>query len=121
MIKLRDINKLIFENRPGGGDCYQANGREFLNNSSKYDFIVHGEVAGQGALSDITFGHAWLLKGNTVYDFSNGREIKVPKQLYYALGNIDKINNMFKYTFKEFQEKLLEFEHWGPWDLKTTY
>ena len=34
-------------------------------------------------------GHAWVEDGSTVYDYSNGREIKMNKSKYYNLGAID--------------------------------
>jgi hypothetical protein len=106
-----------------GGDCFVINGRTFLNDFSNKQntYLVHGEVAGQGPLSGITFGHCWIEDNSNVYDFSNGRELVIPKQLYYMIGNIDKINNIYKYDNKEFLNKLNEFKTWGPWDLKTKY
>lgn len=105
------------------GDCYDANGRYFLDNyrddsSAK---IVHGEVRGQGPLKNITFGHCWIEDGNVVIDKSNGRNIKMNKDVYYAIGNIKELNNMYKYDLKTFRKKILKYEHWGPWDLKTRY
>lgn len=123
MIKLQKLlenSKNLFTENTSNGDCYEANGREFLNNTD-YDYLVHGEVQGQGPISNITFGHAWLEKGNTVYDFSNNRKLEIPKDVYYAIGHIDSINNIYKYDKPEFHKKLSEHEHWGPWDLETKY
>lgn len=103
------------------GDCYEAAGRYVINNMGKRLKLVHGEVAGQGDLSDITFGHAWVLDGNNVLDVSNGRNLKIPKALYYALGQVDRIGNYFVYSDQEVLEKTLETGTWGPWDLKTRY
>jgi hypothetical protein len=81
--------------------------------------LVHGEVAGQGPLEGITYGHAWVLDGGTVIDRSNGRNLRIPKVVYYALGGIDHIGNLHEYTWDEARALILKFEHWGPWDLKT--
>jgi len=125
-----DIRKIIKEEltiltevRKTGGDCYVANGRKFLD---KYAFlkgytIVHGEVAGQGNLKGISFGHCWIEDKNNVYDYSNKSEKTIPKVLYYAIGNIDYINNFFKYDLEQYQKNILKYKNWGPWDLKTKY
>ena len=106
-----------------GGDCYEASGKYIMDECMFGDdcnlLLVHGEVAGQGALEGFTYGHAWVLDGDLVIDRSNGRFLEMPKQLYYTLGQIDHIDNMHVYPWKEARKKILEFEHWGPWDLET--
>ena len=82
--------------------------------------LVHGEVTGQRKIAGIKFGHAWIEDGDTVIDMSQGRDIRMPKALYYALGNINP-SNTFRYTPEEMNKKLLEFKHWGPWDLQTEF
>lgn len=105
------------------GNCYEAAGKYIMGAclvKPKCGLIlVHGEVSGQGPLEGVTFGHAWVLDGDTVIDPSNGREVKMPKSLYYALGGIDRIRNLHQYTWDEAKEKMVQFEHYGPWDLKT--
>jgi len=113
--------------RPATGDCYEAAGRYILErsvlaHSGSEDMglrLVHGEVAGQGPLEGTTFGHAWVLDGDTVIDRSNGRDIRMPKAIYYALGAIDQIDNVRVYTPDQARERMLRYEHFGPWDLKT--
>ena len=104
-----------------GGDCYEANGREFMELSLNSRVrLVHGEVTGQGPLEGVNYGHAWIEDGNTVLDFSNGRTVRVPKPLYYAIGGIDRNDNYHVYDSKKFQDRITRFETWGPWDLKTS-
>ena len=107
-----------------GGDCYQAAGRYMMDNCLEADrcdelTLVHGEVAGQGPLEGLTFGHAWVLDGGTVIDKANGRDLQVPQVLYYAIGQIDYIGNTIEYTWEEARKYILEYEHWGPWGLET--
>jgi len=102
------------------GDCYEANGRWFTGNNKPGMEIVHGEVRGQGTLDGVQYGHCWIEDGSTVIDFSNGRTLRMPKAAYYALGSINRIGNFHSYTSREFTEKILDTEHWGPWDLKTS-
>ena len=126
-------NKIPKENK--GGDCYEIAGKiamgiwsvEMLadNETSYPDFIgtpyvVHAEVSGQGAISGLRYGHAWVEDDMFIYDYSNGRKIIFPKELYYAIGNvITKKPKYFKYTFDEARKKMLESGHYGSWELIT--
>ena len=104
------------------GDCYEAAGRYMMDRCmiGNCDLIlVHGEVMGQGSLSGITYGHAWILDGGTAIDVSNGRNLQLPKEVYYAIGQIDNIGNVHEYTWEDARRRILDFEHWGPWDLAT--
>lgn len=105
------------------GDCYEAAGRYLfercLSDPDCGILLVHGEVAGQGPLEGVTFGHAWVLGGDTVIDLSNGRNLSLPRAVYYALGSIDRLDNLHTYTWEEARKKMLRFRHFGPWDLKT--
>ena len=107
------------------GDCYEANGKKFMSEAifpgkSPNLRLVHGEVTGQGSLAGVNYGHAWIEDGNTVIDVSNGKNLRVPKAIYYAIGGIDRNDNMHKYKPSEFRKKVQKYEHWGPWDLRTT-
>ena len=82
--------------------------------------LVHGVVTGQGKLEGVRFGHAWIERGNTVYDHSNGRDIEMSKDAHYKLGHIeDAPGKLYRYTPEQTRQKMLEFEHFGPWDLET--
>ena len=78
--------------------------------------LVHGVVTGQGAIKGLRYIHAWVEDGDTVIDKSNGKNIKMPRFLYYALGNIGKA---FKYTPQKVKEGMLKYSHYGPWDFKS--
>ena len=108
-----------------GGDCYEAAGKYMMDEctfggvDSCGLVLVHGEVMGQGPIAGIPYGHAWLLDGATVLDKSNGRDIKMSQMIYYALGQIDNIDNVIEYSWEEARTKILDYGHWGPWDLET--
>ena len=109
--------------RPKKGNCYEAAGKFFMDQSlfgEKGMTLVHGEVAGQGPLEGINFGHAWVEHNGMVIDKSNGRDIKIPVQVYYALGQIDHIDNTHRYTWDQANKKIASTGHWGPWDLRTS-
>ena len=95
------------------GDCYEAAGKYMLSNSDSGCVLVHGIPMGQGPIAGIRMGHAWVEQGDLVIDNSNGRSVKMPKAVYYALGQIE---FTIRYTMAEFMEKVLESKHWGPWD-----
>jgi hypothetical protein len=107
-----------------GGDCYEAAGQYMMKNCTfgKSDCgltLVHGEVMGQGAIAGVPYGHAWVLDSGIVIDKSNGRDLSLPMQIYYAVGQIDRIGNIIEYSWEEARKKILDYGHWGPWDLET--
>jgi hypothetical protein len=126
-------NKIPKENK--GGDCYEIAGKiamgiwsveMFADKETSYPdfkgtpYVVHAEVSGQGAISGLRYGHAWVEDDMFIYDYSNGRKIIFPKELYYAIGNvITKKPKYFKYTFEEARKKMLESGHYGSWELIT--
>jgi hypothetical protein len=108
-----------------GGDCYEANGQYFMERAifpgkEKNLRLVHGEVTGQASMEGVNYGHCWVEDGDTVIDMSNGKNVRMPKKVYYALGNIDRNDNMHVYTPEQFRKKVLDYQHWGPWDLRTS-
>ena len=114
-----------------GGDCYYMAGQLILNNEfleNKIDYIgtpylVHAEVQGQGAISNLRYGHAWIEDDVFVYDYSNNRKIVLPKDFYYRIGDI-KTNNpkkYRKYNFEQAKRKMLETKNYGCWDLEVEY
>ena len=103
------------------GDCYQANGSQILNQNfvgkGKKLILVHGIALLQ--TDGEPFGHCWLEDGSKVYDYSNGKNLEIPKKVYYQLGGIpvEGYKN-YKYTFEEVRKKVVKTGHWGPWDSK---
>jgi len=112
--------------REPSGDCYEAAAKLILaiTNHGRTDRpdvrLVHAEVAGQGELSGLQFGHAFVLfDDQRVLDLSNGNAIVMAKDRYYQIGRIDEIGNVIEYTAKEAIAKINDHEHYGPWDLVT--
>jgi len=126
-IRYKKGGKISKKNR--GGDCYVVAGKIALNNrlpdGDKPEFIgepyvVHAQVTGQGAIAGLKYGHAWVEDDEYVYDYSNRRNIKIPKELYYKLGQVIIQQPIyFKYTFGETRKKMAESGHFGNWELKT--
>lgn len=108
------------------GNCYEAALHYIMDhvlgmgvkNPQRHLRLVHGEVAGQGPMAGTTFGHAWVEDGDTVIDQSNGRDIRMPKAIYYAVGRIDEIGNIHVYTPEEARDRCIEHGVYGPWDLE---
>jgi hypothetical protein len=113
------------------GDCYRAAadfcmGKWFAPNQIEFvgiPYLVHAEVKGQGMIEGIRYGHAWIEDDVNVYDFSNNREVILPKEIYYILGDVNTTDpkKYQKYTFEEARAKMLETKHYGSWDIETEY
>ena len=100
-----------------GGDCYEVAGRYLMDNGmfgGKTNLILaHGIVTGQGAIQGIKYDHAWIEDGEEVIDQSNGRNIKMPKDVYYALGQITDVK---RYNIGNLRRMVTDHRHWGPWE-----
>ena len=84
---------------------------------------MHAVVIGTGGEAEgIEYGHAWIEVGDMVFDQSNGRDMKVPKDMYYRIGQVStEKGKMYRYTEQEARKKMLDSGHYGPWDLKSKY
>ena len=111
---------------PKGGNCYKSAGDfcmlapvEFIGEP----YLVHAEVKGQKKAEGIRFGHAWVEDDENVYDYSNDREIVMPKVIYYAIGDIETNNpkKYQKYTIPEARAKMLKTKNYGSWDIETDF
>ena len=116
---------------PKGGDCYEAAGQFCMGSVYMKEpvefvgepYLVHAEVKGQGKAEGIRFGHAWVEDDENVYDYSNGRQIVMPKVVYYAIGDVQTENpqKYQRYSFPDARAKMLETKHYGSWDIETEY
>ena len=115
-------------------DCYEVHGRIMIGPSGRNFILVHAEVMGQGQLAGVAYGHCFLINKltGTVTDRSNGRNIQMPKEIYYMLGKIDQSEywddtmgrvsrtpKIFEYTQEEAIEWMTETGTFGPWELET--
>jgi hypothetical protein len=101
------------------GDCYEAAFHWLLDldvDVAKKAKLCHGMVHGQGPLEGKKFGHAWGELGDVVFDQSNGNQVVMRKELYYALGKIDK-SEVFYYPGHKSLGKANKAKHYGPWDM----
>ena len=112
--------------KQGKGDCYQTSGGIAIDGGIKgiefvgKPYVVHAEVRGQGDLMGVRFGHSWVEDDEFVYDYSNGKDLKIPKFFYYYLGDIQKVEpKYYRYTFAQAKKKMLESGHFGSWELET--
>ena len=104
------------------GDCYQAAGSlalEFIRGKFPKAELVHGVAL--NSLDFMPMGHAWVEVGSTVYDYSNGRSLKLPKSKYYKAGAISELmkkglGRQHRYKGIEIAEIILKHGHWGPWE-----
>ena len=118
------------------GDCYEVHAKWMVDNFRKADeyVLVHAEVIGQGQLAGVPYGHCFLIHKatDTVRDMSNGRDLELPRVLYYHLGKIDQSEywddtmgrvsrtpKIYEYTREEVMEWMSETGTFGPWELET--
>lgn len=101
------------------GNCYEANAKHLMDlklaGKTTDMLLVHGKADGQGSLQGMRIEHCWLLDGDTVYDYSNVKEIVMPKIIYYGIGNIIE-EECLLYTQRQVQECIVKYGHWGPWE-----
>lgn len=113
------------------GNCYEASLRCFQDNvfrkspESKTMVLVHGIPTGQGAISGIKFGHAWveyLFEMESVKDYELWIVIDpannisgIPREMYYKIGNIN-LSETVRYTYAEAKRMMSEHLTYGPWD-----
>jgi hypothetical protein len=122
------LNKNFAKGGKVKGDCYLVAGQlalEIKNKDIDYKgtpYLVHAEVK-HSAIDGLRYGHAFIEDDENVYDFSNNREIIMPKQLYYYFGDINPRDKKKyrKYTFKQAKEKMLSTGNYGCWDIEVDY
>jgi len=110
------------------GDCFVVAFRLVMDMEGAT--LVHGEVS-HGDFPELRFTHAWieqqveLLPGvrmTLVIDRSNGRNVQIPKELYYLFGRIvDEPGKLARYTRDQARRMAFETGHYGPWDLDNDF
>lgn len=96
-----------------GGDCFVQAVENAMADSSL--LVCHGIVHGQGALEGIVFPHAWNEDNGIVIDTSNGHDIVMPVDAYYAIGRIDPAD-VRKYDNGQMMREVVRTGTYGPWD-----
>jgi hypothetical protein len=108
------------------GNCYESAANYIVDAMMREGrdvklVLVHGEITGQGRIEGVRYGHAWVEDGAMVIDNSNGRDLRMHRDAYYALARVGHRNpNLVKYTVAEMRKKIIKHKHYGPWDLKTS-
>lgn len=123
---MKTLKKYISEGKNDGGDCFPTANRLILDRlpidgTDEKDYkLVHALVHGQGALQGRRFVHAFILFDNKfVIDKSNGNDIFMRKNIYYAIGGIqEKEKGAYaEYTVDEARKRMLQKGTHGPWDI----
>lgn len=102
------------------GDCYPVAANLVLY-EKEYDgaTLCHGVVSGQQALAGVRYGHAWVEADHggvvCVIDKSNGLDVRVSREVYYKIGEIDP-DEVARYNRDEIRQVITRFGHWGPWE-----
>lgn len=94
-----------FRNRPGR--CYELAFAYLLNSVEGSDWtLVHGETN----VSDEPIGHAWLRRGDAIFD-------PVPDR-YYGVNEYSALSGArehVRYTRVEAAKVMVAISHYGPW------
>jgi hypothetical protein len=105
----------------GDGDCFDKAVEVAERFEKDYPdvLIVHGEPIGTGGEAlGVRFPHAWVeldLNGFAlVIDESNGNDVTISRDFYYAFGNIVEAD-VVRYTLTEARIQMLKHKHYGPW------
>ena len=98
----------------GGGDCFVVAMNNVIDDQDLY--LCHGIAVGQGPIEGVRFAHAWNeTQSGYVIDQSNGNNVYMPKEQYYAIGQIDPSEVRY-YNFEEVMMYAVEYGTYGPWD-----
>lgn len=88
--------------------------------------IVHGTPVGtSGAILGRRHWHGWVEVATepglitdhatwAVFDYSNGKEVRMPRGLYYAIGQLDEAT-VWRFTLAEAEQQYRRHRHCGPW------
>lgn len=92
------------------GRCYELAAKFQIDNR---DFqLVHGRVTSPFEHSPHPIlDHAWLERGEMSYDVVLDRFMPM-----IFFNNVYEPERLFVYTWREAAAKILETEHFGPWD-----
>jgi len=109
----------------GTGDCFVVANRAMIDMTEEQETYgmkcVHAYVYGQGELKGRRFPHASNEQGDVVLDNSNGNNIVMRKEQYYALGGVVQESGAYAtYDKDDCLIKMLKHSHYGPWDLNDS-
>lgn len=107
------------------GDCYDENGRRFLDmaerpkNPNVTYKLVHGAVT--NSRDKKPMGHCWIeathklgeIEQIVCLDFSNGHAHSLSMETYYYCGEV---KDTVKYELDEYRQLLLSEGHWGRFE-----
>ena len=104
------------------GNCFCATAEALLLAPTGTQ-MVHGEVS-HSQIQGLRYAHAWVefeAEGITwCRDVSNGKDVSLPRELYYHLGQIrDEPGKLARYDRRQAARNMVESGHYGPWDLTT--
>ena len=104
------------------GKCYSNTIKFMIKYDDKDYYICHGIVKGQGKINGNYICHAWIEDDDNCYDYDSltNNICRIPKKLYYLIGDIDLVQ-VRKYNKMEMFENIQRTEHAGPWDQELIY
>ncbi len=90
------------------GKCYELS-YKFATSNMDWD-LVHGYITDRSGKTDRTIDHAWVERGNTVYDPVMDKEFD--KRVYYGLFGVEVAE---RYKRDKVIDMALKKKTYGPW------
>lgn len=99
----------------GDGDCASVAAHHVMEHPT--GLVCHGYPRSRNPEHEgLRFFHAWIeTPAGFVIDRSNGLNVYMPRDVYYAIGDIDD-NVVSRYTRHEAAVMMMRYRHYGPWD-----
>ena len=91
----------------GNGQCFP---RAFHLQDNIGGLLCQGQVQARSVPQHC---HAWVEKGDNCFDDSLGKLQTMPKEVYYALGNVKEV---YRYTKSQTNQWAVKTGHFGPWE-----
>lgn len=96
------------------GNCFEVHAK-FQQIHPNFT-LCHSTV--QHAIEPVRYAHCWLELNCMVLDISNGKTNLLPKDLYYAAGQINE-DEVLRYTRMQAAKHMADTGKWGPWELES--
>ena len=91
------------------GDCFELSAKFVLDNSGWT--LCHGIInPPTGPFEGTDYEHAWVEKGNTLYESIFNMFYKTEDYYKVYLPKVKK-----RYATSEVNKAVLKYENWGPW------
>ena len=108
------------------GDCFEAayrQAKELVTKGKDAGLdvepsvrVVHAMVIGEPntPVAGMRFSHAWVELGDIVFDTTNGRNVVMRRDQYYARGGVE-VDRIHRFSWTDAMVAGIRHGHYGPW------